>query len=442
VFGSVSISERRATRLEIRDLTVRIPSRAAPVLRDVSLELTPGTVGGLLGPSGSGKTTLLHTVSGLVPWMRTATVNGKVELDGETLNDLDPGQRAHLVASCLDRARAQLFLATPRQEIAAATKLYGESPLTDEAIEVLRLRPLLDRKTTELSSGERQKLALAVALSGCPRPVLLDEPTAHLDRIGAEGLRHLLIRARELGGSVVLAEQAGWRLNETVDRWWSVVFGDLDEVGAPLPPTISTPHHRPGTETVLELQGVAVDRDGRQLLTGVDLELRSGEIVLLTGPNGSGKSTLAEVATGFRPAAAGRLTGASDAALMLPTAELQLFATTVEGEVAARGGGFEAQARVLRRHRLEHLAARAPWTLSRGERQRLVHAAIDVQRPPVMVVDEPAQGLDPDEIQEFVGLIHRRAERGRAYLIISHRDELAAAAHRHLRVADGRLVTV
>jgi energy-coupling factor transporter ATP-binding protein EcfA2 len=135
------------------------------------------------------------------------------------------------------------------------------------------------------------------------------------------------------------------------------------------------------------------------------------------------------------------VTGAGNTALMLPSAELQLFASTVEGEMATRNS-HQSQARVLRRHRLEHLAARAPWTLSRGERQRLVHAALDLQRPAVMVVDEPAQGLDPDEMVEFVKLIHRRAERGRAYLIISHRDELAAAAHRHFQVEQGRLVEV
>jgi energy-coupling factor transporter ATP-binding protein EcfA2 len=125
---------------------------------------------------------------------------------------------------------------------------------------------------------------------------------------------------------------------------------------------------------------------------------------------------------------------------MLPSAELQLFAATVAEEVATRGG-LEPQARVLRRHRLEHLAGRAPWALSRGERQRLVHAALDLQRPPLMVVDEPAQGLDGPELVELVKLIHRRAARGRAYLVISHREELAASCHRHLRVMGGRLVT-
>jgi energy-coupling factor transport system ATP-binding protein len=125
---------------------------------------------------------------------------------------------------------------------------------------------------------------------------------------------------------------------------------------------------------------------------------------------------------------------------MLPSAELQLFARTVAEEMEAVGAHHDESAKVLRRHRLEHLAARAPWTLSRGERQRLVHAVLDMLRPRVMVVDEPGQGLDPDDLRAFVELVHRRAEKGRAYLIISHRLELASAAHRHLSIREGNVV--
>jgi energy-coupling factor transporter ATP-binding protein EcfA2 len=127
---------------------------------------------------------------------------------------------------------------------------------------------------------------------------------------------------------------------------------------------------------------------------------------------------------------------------MLPSAELQLFAGSVAAEVASSGVTHDESARVLRRHRLDHLAARAPWTLSRGERQRLVHAALDLRRPSLMIVDEPGQGLDPGDLADFVGLVHRRAERGRAYLVISHRLELAGAVHRHLRIDNGRLLEV
>ena len=56
-----------------------------------------------------------------------------------------------------------------------------------------------------------------------------------------------------------------------------------------------------------------------------------------------------------------------------------------------------------------------------------------------MIVDEPGQGLDPEDLTAFVHLMHRRAEKGRAYLVISHRRELVSAAHRHLHIADGRI---
>jgi energy-coupling factor transport system ATP-binding protein len=181
---------------------------------------------------------------------------------------------------------------------------------------------------------------------------------------------------------------------------------------------------------------LSVTRGGREILRDVGLEVREGEVVVLTGANGAGKSTLAQVLAGVRRPAGGIVEADGRVTLMLPSAELQLFARTVEGEVAAARAGRAEQARVLRRHRLEHLAARAPWTLSRGERQRLVHAALDLLRPSLMIVDEPAQGLDPDDLTAFMNLVHRRAEKGRAYLIISHRPELASAAHRVLRIRD------
>jgi energy-coupling factor transport system ATP-binding protein len=425
--------------LRLDGLTVRVPEHAAPVLRDATLRMDPGSVTGLLGRSGVGKTTLLHSISGLLPWLRSGEVHGTIELAGENIGDLDPGQRAHLIASCLDRAFAQLFLSTPREELAAARRLYGGAPILDAAVDEFDLGAILDRRIAELSSGERQRLALAVTLAGCPRPVLLDEPTAHLDTSAVAALGRLLARLVEHGGSTLLAEQAGWRLGTTVSEWQQVEDGRLEAQTAPSPPPLAAPTHEAQAEPTVRLHGVTVARGGRRLIEKVDLSLRAGEIVLLSGPNGAGKSTLAEVIAGFRRPAEGRIERQGRVALMQPTAEFQLFATTVADEVAARGDR-EAQARVLRRHRLEHLSARAPWTLSRGERQRLVHAALDLGRPSLMVIDEPAQGLDPEEMAELIRLIHRRAERGRAYLMISHREELAAAAHRHLSVRDGHLV--
>jgi len=425
--------------LEVAGLTLRYPRAALPVLRDVGLELGPGEVVGLTGRSGAGKTSLLHAVAGLIPWLNPASVTGRITVAGEPVQDLDPGQRAHLVATCLDRPEAQLFLATVRHEIEAARRLFPGGTMVDAAVEGFALGPLLDRRVTELSSGERQRVALAVALAGCPRPVLLDEPTAHLDAEGETALVALLGQAGDSGAAVAVSEQSGWRLSDAITGWRAIEDGRLGPSETPARPAVRAPDHAPGARSVLGCRGLSVSRAGRTLVEDLDFDLLEGEVVLLSGPNGSGKSTLARVLTGLRPPDAGEVVGTGRVGLMLPEADLQLFASTVAGEVTVVGASHEERSRVLRRHRLEHLAARAPWSLSRGEQQRLVHAALDLLRPGIMIVDEPAQGLGADDLLAFLELVRRRSAKGRAYLVISHREELAAAAHRRFVLRDRRL---
>ena len=427
--------------LDIRGLSVRLADEARPILRDLDLILEPGEAKGIAGRSGAGKSTLFHAISGLVPWLHRAEVRGDVVLAGESLSDLDPGQRAHLIGTCLDRPDAQLFLPTVDQELEAARRLHGNGVDLDWIAERLGVDALAERRITELSSGQRQRVALVAALAASPRPVLLDEPTAHLDSDGAERLAELLTEARAAGGSFLLAEQAGWRLAGGIGAWSRLENGRLEPSDLPKMPSLPPPA-AVGCGIALVTRGLRVDRGERRLLEGVNLELRAGEVALLTGANGVGKSTLAQVLAGVRKAASGAVKSSGRVVLMLPSAELQLFAGTVADEVTAGEISHAESARVLRRHRLEHLGARAPWTLSRGERQRLVHASLDLLRPEVMIIDEPGQGLDPEDLEDFVHLIHRRAEKGRAYLLISHRRELAAAAHRHLRIADRRLEEV
>ncbi len=427
--------------LTARDLTVRRPGMTRPALRGLELDVGPGRVVAVCGRSGTGKTSLLHALSGLVPWHHGGEVNGRLELGGEALGELDPGQRAHLLGTCLDRPEAQLFLATVGHELAAARRLYGSDAAADSAAAALAIDGLRGRRISELSSGQRQRVALAAALAAGRRPVLLDEPTAHLDGDGAAALGRLLAEHASAGGSVVLAEQAGWRVGEVVNDWLRLDRGTLMGCQPTEPPAFGRPAP-PGDEIVLSATDLVIRRGGQVLVQDAALELRAGEVLLLSGANGVGKSTLGRVLAGVRGGAAGRVRRPEPTALMLPSAELQLFARTVLGEVTTGGVSAAEAAKVLSRHRLEHLAARAPWTLSRGERQRLVHAALDLRRPRLMIIDEPGQGLDPVDLAALIHLIHRRAEKGRAYLLISHRLEILSAVHRHMRIADRALEEV
>ena len=436
--SSAGHSRRSDAGLTLRGVSVRFPRRRRRTLADVSLAVAPGEVVGLRGRSGSGKTTLLGAVNGLVPWLEPAAVDGTVELDGAALDELDPGQRAPLLGSCLDRAETQLFLATPRHELAAAARLHGGAGTLSEIVEHLGVVPLLDRRTMELSSGERQRVALAVALTGTPRPLLLDEPTAHLDAGGVVALSDALTQAAAAGGSALVADHAGWRLDGAVASWLELHDRRLAPADPPAVPSCTAPPHTPSAEKVLEVRGLTVERSGTRLAGPIDLVVHRGEVVLVSGPNGAGKSTLARMLAA--PAGqGGTIRRRGRLGLMLPDSTIQLLQPTVLAELATLCDDRGAVARVLHRHRLETFAARAPWSLSRGERQRLVHAALDVTRPDLLIIDEPAQGLDPEDLAALVELIHARARRGRAYLLISHREELAPAAHRRFVLDHERL---
>jgi phosphate-transporting ATPase len=168
-------------------LTVSNIHRAA--LQPVSFSLSPGECLAVRGPSGAGKSTLLRAIADLDP------NEGEVRLDGvlrESLPAPEWRKRVLYVA-----AEPGWWFDTPAPHF----------PSPEEAVELtgaLGLAPeMLDRPLTMLSTGERQRLALARALARKPRVLLLDEPTAALDG-ATKSLVEALIAARRAQGLSVL----------------------------------------------------------------------------------------------------------------------------------------------------------------------------------------------------------------------------------------------
>lgn len=193
-------------RLALRDVTALAPGRADPILKSVSLDLTPGTVTAVLGPSGAGKSTLARAMLGIWP-----QVCGQVLLDGQPLQDwsreaLGPHvgylpQEVELFEGTIAENIARFSKVEPAEVIRAA-----EAAGLHQAI--LRLPRGYDTPMGEagsqLSGGQRQRVALARAILGEPRLVVLDEPNSHLDDAGERALVQCLRRLRERGCTVVL----------------------------------------------------------------------------------------------------------------------------------------------------------------------------------------------------------------------------------------------
>ncbi len=207
------------------------------------------------------------------------------------------------------------------------------------------------------------------------------------------------------------------------------------------------------TSALVSVRGLRVLRGGTEVLPGIDLTVRPGEVVGLLGPSGSGKTTLLRAVVGVQVVAGGSVEvlgrPAGDAALRrrvgymaqtpgiypdLTVAEnLRYFATLL-------AAGSAEVARVLDAVDLTRLAGRRAGTLSGGERSRVSLAVALLGRPALLVLDEPTVGLDPVLRRDLWRLFGDLAADGAALLVSSHVMDEAARCDRLLLLRDGRLL--
>ena len=206
--------------LEVRGLVIEFGGLRA--VNEVTLDVTPGSVTGVLGPNGSGKTTLLDAISGL---LRPAA--GAVHLDGIDLIDYLPEDRAALglVRSFQDArlfpeltveealmvtedARRPVGVAASTLRLPAARRAEAEKRRTvEELIESFGLSEYRHRRVDQLSTGTRRMVDLASIVSARPRLLLLDEPTAGIAQRETEALVPLLKAVQHrTGATVVMVE--------------------------------------------------------------------------------------------------------------------------------------------------------------------------------------------------------------------------------------------
>lgn len=202
---------------------LRVGYQGAPVLHDLSLHDDAGRVLGVLGRNGAGKTTLLNALAGLLP----RSAESAIELDGVPL----PAGRPHLTARAgvaLVPQGRRLFDLRVNEHLTAALaasrhhrNAHGTHRqwTTNDVLDLLpALRPRLRHHAEQLSGGEQQMLALARALLGSPRLLLLDEPAEGLAPALVDHLADAIRRIAADGVTVLIAEQNLHLALGTADR--------------------------------------------------------------------------------------------------------------------------------------------------------------------------------------------------------------------------------
>jgi len=199
------------TILSVSNLEV-VYNGVALVLRGVSLEVPRGQIVAVLGSNGAGKTTLLRAITGLLDVHRGAITKGRVELEGERIDNRDPAATVRSgVSQVMEGRRIFASLTVDENLRAGAYTRRSKTEIAASYERVMELFPKLveRRKSTAgyLSGGEQQMLAMGRALMASPKVLLLDEPSLGLAPLIVAQISDIIAEVNRQGTSVVLVEQ-------------------------------------------------------------------------------------------------------------------------------------------------------------------------------------------------------------------------------------------
>lgn len=391
--------------------------RNETTLAEVTMDLQPGHLTILRGPNGVGKSTLLDALAGLG--------QGTIAAD-PPFRSVGLG-RDRGVALVGQRPDSQVLALTVADELRWCG--VPEEAIGDHLAQV-GLEDLASRSTATLSGGELQRLAIAAALARQPRLLLCDEATSMLDPSGRAQVMNLLRTVADQGTSVLATTH--------LDQDASVADA-VATIGSPSSAMIIAPDARAPGEVVLRAVDVSVVHDAGSpwavpALHSIDLELRRGELTLITGGNGSGKTTLAWTLAGLYRPSGGQIFLDDEPlegpdlriALAFQHARLQLLNDDVDEEVRSMSGADDA-AYELRTVGLDPISVgeRKIDHLSGGEQRRVLLAGILARRPEVVLLDEPLAGLDPEGRDRLRSIIHHLLAQRAAVVVVSHEPDWA-----------------
>ena len=445
-----------------------------------------------MGPSGSGKSTFGRAVAGLIPREIGGQATGSIAVDGLETTAYDPARLAAAVGLVFQDPAVQIVLDRVEDDVAFGLENRGwpreaMRARVPEALRGVGLDGLERRPARTLSGGQQQRLALAGAMAPDPRILVLDEPTANLDPVGAAVFFERLADVRRRrAATIVLVEhhvEAAWALADIVlalgpggapiavggpevvlrdhgpemaaaGIWLPAAAQGTGWQGTGTGPPIETAHRAPG-DPILKASGLrfAYER-GVPVVRDLDFTAAEGERIALTGPNGGGKSTLGRLLVGLlRPDHGTVRLGGVDPARVPPATlarlagyvfqrpEQQFLAQRVADEVVLglRPDELDAAAQLMDRLGLPlgTFGERSPYRLSGGEQRRLSLACALVRHPEVLVLDEPTFGQDRHGYERLVTILDELLAHGMCLIVATHDRRFVRDVARRVVTLDG-----
>ena len=455
--------------IALHNVSFRYSGAAHESLSHIDLEVGCGECIVLTGASCCGKTTLTRLLNGLAEQFYEGTAEGEVLLFGEPLRDRPIYEIGNQVGSIFQDPKSQFFASITEDEIAFGCENFG-LPRDDiiarvnEALVAINGEQLRGQQIYPMSSGEKQKIAIASVNATEPCVYVFDEPSANLDMASVEALRVLMARLKASGHTLIVAEHRLYYLKELIDRVIYLKNGKIEkdylasdalklsaaqqaEMG--LRPfdlgVFPVTAHPVASSGSIECENFHFAYTKQRDALDIDsLSLPQAGIIAVIGHNGAGKSTLARCLCGLEKHCKGivkvdgktynRKQRLSLCYMVMQDVNHQLFTESTEEEMLismAEPASDKADA-ILDRLDLLQFKERHPMALSGGQKQRVAIATALVSDRKILVLDEPTSGLDLQHMKEVADELVTIQKMGKTSLVITHDYELIVSCCTHV----------
>ena len=474
--------------IELKQVSFYYPEGVTPALTQIDLAVPAGGFVLVCGPSGSGKSTLLkHMKSSQIPFGKGT---GELLFKGKDLETMELGESARSIGFVGQNPDNQIVTDTVWHELAFGLENLGVPveeirKRTAETAQYFGMTEWFRQPVEALSGGQKQMLNLASVMVMQPEVLILDEPTAQMDPIGARRFFHTLKGLQqEIGTTIILSEQ---RLEEVMPLAQDLVYMEKGQIVAQGPvqeslkiladyekiknkplametsfpvalrvyiksrekeeetvpvsvgqgrqwlsgKRVVTSEHKETyeeTETVITVQGVDFSYEkGKKVLDHLDWQVKKGSIYGLLGGNGAGKTTLMKLICGILKPRRGKIKTNGTVRYLVQN-PLSIFTEiTAEDELAVCcGRDPKAVEEMLEKMELTEFREQNPLDLSGGQQQRLALGKVLLTKPEILLLDEPTKGMDGGFKVKFGAMLGELKKQGTTTVLVSHDMEFCA----------------
>jgi molybdate transport system ATP-binding protein len=473
--------------LVVRDLTVRMGGKI--VLDNISFSLQKGECLAVTGPTGSGKTTLIKALasqifcSGILQFPMNTQRKPRIAV----ISRQHQFTSLSNISSFYYQQRFNSFDSEDARKLedelkkSSASENETEKVLAAFGLTHVRHTPLL-----QLSNGEHKRFQLARAILQHPEWILLDNPYTGLDKAARIILNEILEGLVRDGIQIVLVtgpSEIPPVVTHTalLDHGKIIAFSPKGTAPLPAPTTspgvdlarmINMPaaYPYPPFSTAIKMVDTTISYHGKKILDKINWEVKKGACWNVAGHNGSGKSTLISLINGDNPQAFAneiylfdKRKGSGESiwdikqktGFISPELHHYFDASSSCFNIVASGLfdtiGLFRQLNPIQRQiteawmecmQVSRLANRLYDTLSDGEQRRVLLTRALVKNPPLLLLDEPCQGLDSEATLQFLDLINNIClHLGKTLIYVSHYEaEIPSCVQHRLVLSDGRMV--